>query len=74
VFSLLFKEGVGNQKRKISVDVPGALERVVEVTLHGFPYGVAGGPDHHAAPNRGVIGQLCRLDDVEIPLRVIGAA
>ena len=57
VLRLPLQKGVGDEERKIGVDVSGPLERVVEVPLHGLPYRVARRTDDHAAPDRGVVRQ-----------------
>ena len=73
---LLFlgEERLGDEQRKVGVDVAGVLEHAVEGPLHLLPDGVAVRLDDHAAAHVGVLRQAGVLDDVEIPLRVIVAA
>jgi len=56
---------------KISVDVSGRFEPVVEFALHFLPDGVAVGANDHAAAHGAVISELSFTDDIKIPARII---
>ena len=72
---LLFlgEEALGDEQREVGVDVAGVLEQAVEGALHLLPDGVAVRLDDHAAADVGVLGQPGLLDDVEVPLGIVGA-
>jgi hypothetical protein len=71
---LLGEERRRDEQRKVGVDVPGVLEAAIEVALDRLPQRVALGPDDHAALDRRIVGELRRLDDVEVPLRIVFGA
>ena len=71
VLRLLHQQAFGNEQREVRVDVPGRLEAAVERLLDQLPDGVAVRPDHHAALDRRVVGQLGAADDVEVPAREV---
>src|SRR5262249_542965 len=73
---LLFalKEALGDEQREIGVDGAGRLEGAVEAALHVLPEGVAVGFDDHTAADVGILGQPGAVDDVLIPLRVVGGS
>ena len=56
---LLFlgEERLGNEQRKVGVDVAGVLEHAIEGALHLLPDGVAVRLDDHAAAHVGVLRQ-----------------
>ena len=70
----LVEEALRDEQREVGVDVAGVLEAPVELALDRLPDRVALGADDHAALDRRIVGQLGRLDDVEVPLRVVLAA
>ena len=67
VLRLPHQEALGNEEREVRVDVPGRLEAAVEPLLHQLPDRVAVGPDHHAALDGRVVGQLRAPHDVDVP-------
>ena len=71
VLGLAHQQALGNEQRKVRVDVAGRLEPAVERLLDQLPDGVAVRPDHHAALDGRVVGQLRAPDDVEVPAREV---
>ena len=71
VLGFLGQQAVGDEQRKVRVDVSGRLDPRVERLLDQLPDRVAVRPDDHAALDRRVVGQLGSPHDVEIPAREI---
>ena len=67
VLGLLHEKGLGDEQGELHVLVAGPLDHVVESALGVLPEGEAVGTDHHAARDRGVIGELRTADHVDVP-------
>ena len=60
-----------DEEREVGVLVTGLLEHPVEDRLHPLPHRVAERLDDHASADRRLLGEIGRLDDLLIPLRVV---
>jgi len=66
------QERLRDEDGEVGVRVTGVLEHAVQTRLHVLPKGVPIRADDHATANRGIVSQLGRLDDVQVPLGIIG--
>src|SRR5580765_4973081 len=71
VLRLLVEQALGDEQRKVGVDVSGPLELGVERLLNQLPDRVALWPDDHTAFDRRVVGELRAANDIEVPLREV---
>ena len=71
VFRLLLEIRQRDEEREVGVLVAGLLEHPIEDRLHPLPHRVAERLDDHASADRRLLGEIGRLDDLLIPLRVV---
>ena len=71
VLGFTAQERFGDEKREISVLMPGGLEHIVQLTLHLFPDGIAVRLDYHTPSYCRLLCKISLCYQLVIPLRII---